>query len=571
MEVGTSTTKTEDAGPSPPPPRDDGCGGEAERATQAGAAEPAATDVRPAGARDSSNGDGAGEDGGGEPSNATARGAAEGDQSDGAAEPEQEPAGEDPRGAVTDPKPAPAPLIKGPPAPRPPAPRLDPDGHLVQTATDFVYHSHKSLALTISPGRMGLTLRLLAGGGGAAVTRVDPSCAFGRSVRVGDVLLTINGKTLNSAEDFGYGRDGPRRLEFRVAAPQVPMAAASVVRPSNGKRAIEKPGSPNAAASNARQICNRHMSTETSMAMHRHRFWRADSKDWWPVPPAGSAPARPALDQAGWKEQVASALRALGPDPSDHDRQRAGRGLPPGVSGPVREPNARESFPTLHDTGGGGTDLPSRRRREALLSEILQYSRRANGDDPNTCSTRMGAHTYRILMVPTNRRKKDTSSKDPAENARFLRQYNKNTGVFDKFLESWAGYIGGDEGDAADMVLHLMANRFPDQYVKHAAMAQKKVDDALRLGSAGAGKGDEVPEGFVSYDGTKDVRWNTLYGELVKFKEENGHCRVPVKNTALGNFVTRQRTARNNPKTTALSDTRVELVRVVLGAVYVFV
>ena len=444
----------------------------------------------------------------------------------------------DPKGGTTPADPAPAAARQAPllQAPRP-----------------------RTIALTISPGRMGLTLRLLPGGGGATVTRIDPSCAFGRSVRVGDVLLSINGRVLNRPEDFGHCRDGPRRIEFRCCGgdgtrlPPPPAASSLAAKVSRGGGGPDGPADPADPA--------------LRDAMHKLKFWKADAKDWWKVAPVGSAPVRPTLDQDQWTAEVASALRSLGPDATDLDRQRAGRGMPPGVSGPVREPNAREAFGTLHDAGAGGTDLASRRRRDALLSEILHFNRRANGDDPNVSSARMGAHAYRVLLVPTSRRKKGAAgSMDPAENSRFLRQYNKNSGVFDRFLEAWASYIGGDPNNAADMVLHYMAGRYPSQYARHAAVAEKKVEDARRAGAAVAG-GDELPQGFISYDGTKDVKWNTLYGMLVKFREENGHCRVPTKDTVLGNWVTRQRSAKNNPrvKNSHLNDTRVDLVRECLG------
>ncbi|EJK59021.1 hypothetical protein THAOC_20817 [Thalassiosira oceanica] len=83
-----------------------------------------------------------------------------------------------------------------------------------------------------------------------------------------------------------------------------------------------------------------------------------------------------------------------------------------------------------------------------------------------------------------------------------------------------------------------------------------------RPAASGGAPGDELPPGFVSYDGTKDVKWNTLYAELVKYKAEHGHCRVPTKDNVLGNWVTRQRTAKNNPnvKNSHLNDTRMELL-----------
>ena len=109
-----------------------------------------------------------------------------------------------------------------------------------------------SRALTLrypNPGRMGLTLRLLTGGGGARITRIDPSCTLGKSLRVGDVLLTINGRTLNSAEDFGFGRDGPRLLAFRVARTAAEVASGHISE--GGEQQAGDESAQSAAASTA--------------------------------------------------------------------------------------------------------------------------------------------------------------------------------------------------------------------------------------------------------------------------------------------------------------------------------
>lgn len=54
-----------------------------------------------------------------------------------------------------------------------------------------------------------------------------------------------------------------------------------------------------------------------------------------------------------------------------------------------------------------------------------------------------------------------------------------------------------------------------------------------------------------AYENKRDKRWHELYGELLKFKEEHGHCNVPKKyheNQRLGSWVDYQRTLYRQTK-----------------------
>mmetsp|Transcript_2460 Transcript_2460/g.6116 ORF Transcript_2460/g.6116 Transcript_2460/m.6116 type:complete len:326 (+) Transcript_2460:2-979(+) len=65
-------------------------------------------------------------------------------------------------------------------------------------------------------------------------------------------------------------------------------------------------------------------------------------------------------------------------------------------------------------------------------------------------------------------------------------------------------------------------------------------------GAAGGGVPPvDLPPDFVSYDGTNDIKWNRRYGELVKYRQEHGTCKVYTK-TDLGRWVCTQRSARHN-------------------------
>jgi len=103
------------------------------------------------------------------------------------------------------------------------------------------------------------------------------------------------------------------------------------------------------------------------------------------------------------------------------------------------------------------------------------------------------------------------------------------------------------------MILFNLAKRFPQCYVKNFDMATKKYEKMTGPPPA------ELPPNFVSYDGTNDIKWNTKYAELVKYKEKHGDCKVYTK-TDLGRWVCGQRSARVStaknlsPKRIALLD-----------------
>ena len=85
--------------------------------------------------------------------------------------------------------------------------------------------------------------------------------------------------------------------------------------------------------------------------------------------------------------------------------------------------------------------------------------------------------------------------------------FNYRTGFFDQFLNAWASYCDGTQEDAANMILHYMAKQFPQCYLQHTHTATSYTVKSEEC---------EVPNNFVSYDGTYDVKWNTKYAELVE-------------------------------------------------------
>jgi len=63
--------------------------------------------------------------------------------------------------------------------------------------------------LTVSPGRLGLTIAMNPNGG-ATITVIDPICTFASKINVGDRIVTIDGKDVLTLEDIKNGKDRAR-------------------------------------------------------------------------------------------------------------------------------------------------------------------------------------------------------------------------------------------------------------------------------------------------------------------------------------------------------------------------
>ena len=63
--------------------------------------------------------------------------------------------------------------------------------------------------LTVSPGRLGLTIAMNPSGG-ATITVIDSICTFSSKINVGDRIVTIDGKDVLTLEDIKNGKDRAR-------------------------------------------------------------------------------------------------------------------------------------------------------------------------------------------------------------------------------------------------------------------------------------------------------------------------------------------------------------------------
>jgi len=293
--------------------------------------------------------------------------------------------------------------------------------------------SPQLLTLTVSPGRLGLTLVAVQEGGGVMITNIDPKCTFIDQVSVGDRIVTIDDKYVLSLEDAQRNKDKVRKF------------------------GIIKSGKPS-----------------TSIK---------------------AAPQQVAI--AGPRERVTD--------------------------------TRKQTFPLLTLLNANATNRGSEHIREDLMTELLQFNKR-NG--VNT-QCKMGAAQYQVLCVPLKRRQTSGKQGKEFDNQAF-HAYNKQTKVFSKFIDAWAKYCNGTDEDAADMILHWMCKQYPQSYVKNFDIAAKKNEKI---------NGPALPKDFVSYDGTKDIKWNSRYGELLKYHAENGDCKVYTKSD-LGKWVSYQRSAK---------------------------
>jgi hypothetical protein len=307
--------------------------------------------------------------------------------------------------------------------------------------------SPQLLTLTVSPGRLGITL-VAVQEGGVMITNIDPKCTFIDQVSVGDRIVTIDDKYVLSLEDAQRNKDKVRKLLINKSGRSTPI----------------------------------------------------------------NIKAPPQVAIAGPRERMTD--------------------------------SRKQTFPLLGQIDANATDRVSEHVREELMTELLQFDKR-NG--VNT-QCKMGAARYQVLCVPLKRRQ--TSGKQGREfDNQAFHAYNKQTKVFTKFIDAWAKYCNGTDEDAADMILHWMCKQYPQSYVKNFDIAAKKNEKI---------NGPALPKDFVSYDGTKDIKWNSRYGELLKYHAENGDCKVYTKSD-LGKWVSYQRSAKKQ-NVKSMPEKRIELL-----------
>ena len=83
------------------------------------------------------------------------------------------------------------------------------------------YDPQYLLMLTVSPGRLGITLEIKEEGEGAVIKAIDPACTFLGQVEVGDRILTVDGEIVTSLEDLTVNKD--RLRKFGILKAPLPL------------------------------------------------------------------------------------------------------------------------------------------------------------------------------------------------------------------------------------------------------------------------------------------------------------------------------------------------------------
>ena len=83
--------------------------------------------------------------------------------------------------------------------------------------------------LTVSPGRLGLTITVVKEGG-VVISNIDPACTFRSQVEVGDRIVTIDGKYVLTVGDLQKGKEKARKFGI-IKLPKLGKLS-KIIRPS---------------------------------------------------------------------------------------------------------------------------------------------------------------------------------------------------------------------------------------------------------------------------------------------------------------------------------------------------
>ena len=98
--------------------------------------------------------------------------------------------------------------------------------------------------LTVSPGKLGLTLSVLPNGEGAKIVAIDPACTFKGKVELGDRIVTIDGKRVEKLEDLTVGKEKMRKFgiakEAQIIANKKAVAEAKAAAEASKFKPYDK-------------------------------------------------------------------------------------------------------------------------------------------------------------------------------------------------------------------------------------------------------------------------------------------------------------------------------------------
>ena len=392
-----------------------------------------------------------------------------------------------------------------------------------------------TLKIVVSPGRLGLTLQVV--GGGAEITKVDAASMLHGQVHVGDLIVSVDGKRVRTMEDVKAGQERVRNLEIVTSSSSALRLRPGIVRVVN-----EIHGMTTEASTAAATIPDTTSPITTKTQGRKYPDGHTNSEYY------------------------------------QMDRDMIKINTPQTQQG-ISKPSHNHPFPNLDKLGGVGDSPAAESKREALLSELLQYDRRYN--KKTTLTLRRGGCRFQPICIPIERKRKEYATIDrenmekeldkEALNNLIMQEHNGNYETMDNIINAWASFCDGTDADAASMMLFYLAKHYPNLYVKnvkktlekdlvematkrHYKVSEKKRDIKKRQISH-----TELPPDFVSHDGTSDISWNTRYSELLQYKEEFGDCKVYTR-SELGVWVLSMRALKRKGKGKALTPKRIELL-----------
>ena len=195
------------------------------------------------------------------------------------------------------------------------------------------------LMLTVSPGRLGLTLAIVPEGG-AKIMSIDPACTFRSQIRVGDRILTIDGKRLVTLDDARAGKESVRK--FGIVKNVTVEDMKNFGKNTKEDSAITKATS---ASATAPIIVGKNPVTVVAST--------ASNKVTITVPVSASTM----------------------PSPSQHNKPNNDNDI--GRHTSREQINTRkQNFLFLNELNAMGSDRNAEHRREDLMTELLQYDKK---------------------------------------------------------------------------------------------------------------------------------------------------------------------------------------------------
>jgi hypothetical protein len=253
--------------------------------------------------------------------------------------------------------------------------------------------TNRYLSIDVPPGSLGLTL-IITDQKGASVVAIDKHCPLKRLLRVGDIILTINGEYVRHMQQFGVGKDRMRR--FVVLRPT--SVAPSSISPRQDPVVGTKPvaWSPGGKAAMAR-MANRQLKRNNPAEINATKVTTANDA-------ANSAPPAAAKTAQEEREKATIATTDTILPPSAADRIQ------------FHQAASRNLF--------GKTDQHTTARQE-LLDQIMFYNKK-NGLDSIALR---GKSLYQIVRVPITNKKEMSR--------RRFREMCQRSGALDDFMAGW--------------------------------------------------------------------------------------------------------------------------------------